>query len=162
ELKSLTLVQLKISPVAQKELQAKLPNCKVNFGAPGKPNPPALASPALPAAVEAPATARVISSRGLRPVAVQDFCPQVPAFLQGSVVYAYRPKRRELNAAFGAVEVIVDRDTALFAAVSRNTDASEAGPWRREVLSNIDLWKDGWVAVGKIPFRDPNLPAAYL
>ncbi len=162
ELKSLNLAQLKISPDAQKELQAKLPNCKVTFSVPGKTNPPMPASPALPPAVEAPATAHVVSSRSLRPVAVQDFCPRVPAFLQGSVVYGYRPKRREVNAAFGAVEVIVDQDTALFAAVSRNSDPSEAGPWRREVLSNIDLWKDGWVAVGTIPFRDPNLPATYL
>lgn len=162
ELKALNLVQLKISPEAQKELQTVLPNCKVSVGVPGKTNPPTPASPPLPAAAAAPASVRVVALRGLRPVAVQDFCPQVPAFLQGSVVYGYRPKRRELNAAFGAVEVIVEQDTALFTAVSRNTDPSEAGPWRREVLSNIDLWKDGWVAVGKIPFRDPNLPAAYL
>jgi hypothetical protein len=159
-LRQLGLANLPVSSETQAALRQRLPTCKITFSGAAA-EPPSPNSPPLPTAVAAPSSVVVQSARGLRPVAAAAAIRTVPAVLEGAVAYVYSPKRHETSPNYGRLTVDVRQDAALFLAVAWD-DEKDTGEWKRELLTTTDLWRDGWVAVGRVDFHDPVLGTRYV
>jgi hypothetical protein len=118
----------------------------------------------LPPPVAAPGSVRVSGLRTFTPVAIEQCCPApLPSVLSRATVFAYPLHNLETVEKCSAIDVEIQRDTALYLATQWDPfyTSTDAG-WLSKRQNSIDLSRDGWVHVGYLNFDDTGATRHYL
>jgi WD40 repeat protein len=177
-LKNLThcnLNQTYVTAAGRDALKAALPKCEVAWSANNvrKTSPPKMPAdvakgssrparttastvPQLPPAVAGPSGITVVGARTFQPTAIESLCKQeLPAFLRGAVVFAYRAERKN-SPEFGEITVKVDRDMPLmFAATWDDADQDSTEDWAKRRTLYYRLIRAGWIYLGPLDVGEP-------